>query len=113
MRIGRPWEGDAESAEITSAPSASRRNPATAVLPEAVGPKSARTLRAGGRRLLEAMLDLGRGARAFERPVFLGMGPAPLAEPGDRPRNALRERSLRLPAEQPARLAHIRDVVRH
>src|SRR5438477_11000391 len=98
---------------MTSAPSSSRRRPATAVLPEAVGPKSAMTLRAGGCRLLEAMLDLGRAARALERPVFLGMGRTPLAEPRDRARDALRERRLRLPAEQPARPAHVRDVVRH
>src|SRR6476661_1210763 len=99
---------------MTSAPRRSRRIAATAVLPDAVGPKSARTdLRGSAGRLLEAMLDLGRRAGAFERAVLLGMHRAPIAEPRDAPRDALVERRLRLPVEELARLAHVGDVVRH
>src|SRR5205814_5305556 len=85
--------------------------PATAVLPDAVVPKSARTLYLG--RLLEAMLELRGGPRALEGPVLLGMRCSPFAEPCDRTRYAFGERRPGLPAEQPARLADVRDVVRH
>src|SRR5689334_18457364 len=86
--------------------------PATAVLPDAVGPKRARTcLRARG--LLEAMLDLAGEARPLERAVLLRVRRAPFLEPCDRARDALVERRLRLPGEQLARLADVGDVVRH
>src|SRR6185312_14188425 len=103
-----PSYSAAESAEITSAGRRSRRMPATAVFPDAVGPKSARTdldARAGG--LLEAMLDLAGKARPLERAVFLRMRGAPLLEPRDRTWNPVGERCLRLPAQQLARLADI------
>src|SRR6476469_8986863 len=99
---------------MTSAPSRSRRMPATAVLPDAVGPKSARTrLDAVGGAPFEAMLHLAGGARPLERAVFLRMGRAPLLEPRDRPRDALGERYPRLPAEQLAGLPDVGYVVRH
>src|SRR5262245_2938244 len=98
---------------MTSTPSRSRSSPATAVFPDAVGPKSARTLRAGAGGELEAMLDLVGRLRADERAVLLRMRGAPLLEPGDRARDADFERRLRLPPEQLARLADVGHVVRH
>src|SRR3954447_17717418 len=96
---------------MTSQPSRSRRSPAAAVFPEAVGPKSASTLRPSAGRLLEAMLDLVARARALEQAVLLGMRRAPLLEPGNRLRDPFGERRLRLPGEQLVRLAHVGDVV--
>src|SRR5262249_20747794 len=99
--------------EITSAPSRARRTPATAVLPDAVAPKRARTcLETGAGRLLVAMVELGSRARPLERPVLFRMRGAPLTEPGHGLRDSVGERCLRLPAEQPARLADVGDVVR-
>src|SRR5690242_8527350 len=70
-------------------------------------------LAVGAGRLLEAMLDLARGARADERTIFLRVRAAPLVEPGDGARDAVAERRRRLPAEQLARLADVGDVVGH
>src|SRR3954469_1310727 len=90
--------------------------PATGVLPDASGPKTARTrleaLDAVGDAPLEAMLHLAGEPRPLERPVLLRMGRAPLLEPRDRSRDALCKRYLRLPPEQLARLADVGDVVR-
>src|SRR4051794_2101210 len=98
---------------MMSPPSRSRRMPATAVLPDAVGPKSARTrLDAIRGAPLEAMLHLAGGARPLERAVFLRMGHAPLLEPCDRTRDALGKRRLRLPAEELACLADVGHIVR-
>src|SRR6478752_547650 len=91
---------------MTSAPSRSRRMPATAVLPDAVGPKRASSGglgRAGG--LLVAMRDVARRA--------IGVIDPPGAEPLDGALDALLERHLRLVSEQPPRLRHVGDVVRH
>src|SRR3954447_21741802 len=101
----------AESAEMTVAPSRSRHTPASVVLPDAVGPKIARTLR--GSRLLEAMLELVADGGTDELPVLLRMRSAPLLEPCDGLRDAVAQRRLRLPAEQVARLADVCDIVRH
>src|SRR6476661_1861244 len=85
--------------------------PATAVFPDAVGPKSAKTcLGPGG--LFEAMRELIRALRTFERPVLLGVSRAPLFEPRDRLRDAVVQRRRRRPAEHVVCLADIRDVVR-
>src|SRR6266516_1198561 len=97
---------------MTSAPSASRSRAATAVFPDAVGPKSARTLRPSRRGLLEAMLDLSHRACALEGPILLRMRRTPLAEPRDRTRDTVGERRLGLPAEQLACLGHVCDVMR-
>src|SRR6478752_6970150 len=101
---------------MTSAPSRSRRMPATAVLPEAVGPKRASSGglgRAGG--LLEAMRDVARRAIGVldDGDLFLRVIAPPGAEPLDGALDALLERHLRLIPEQPACLRHIGDVMRH
>src|SRR6185437_4620989 len=100
---------------MTTASSRSRRIAATAVLPEAVGPNSPRTagLEVGAGGLLEAMLDLARGARTDERTVLLRMRGAPLLEPRNRTWDAVTEGRHRLPPEQLARFANVGDVVRH
>src|SRR3954464_1784366 len=97
---------------MTSAPRRRRRRPATVVLPDAVGPKSARTVLVRAGRLLEAVLDLIRRLRALERPVVLRVRGAPLLEPVDRTRDAFGERRLRLPCENVACLPDVGDVVR-
>src|SRR5512133_1265651 len=100
VRIGSPRYACIESAETTSPPTRS----ATAVLPDAVGPKIATMLGDG-------KLEVGflRHPVADEVCGVLRV----LAEPGDRARDSLVERHARLPAEQVARLADVRDVVRH
>src|SRR5439155_16155369 len=85
--------------------------PATAVFPDAVGPKSASNV-LGARGLFEAMRELIRSLRAFERPVLVGMRRTPLLEPRDRLRYAFVQRRRRRPAKHVVRLADIRDVVR-
>src|SRR6476661_8345021 len=101
---------------MTSAPSRSRRTPATAVLPEAVGPKRASSGglgRAGG--LLEAMRDVARRAIGVldDGDLFLRVIDPPGAEPLDGALDALLERHLRLVPEHFARLRHVGDVVGH
>src|SRR3954469_1651027 len=103
---------------MTSMPSRSRRTPATAVLPEAVGPKSAssrglREVGAGG--LLEAMRNVAGGAVRIldDGDLLFGMLGPPRPEPLHGAPDPFVERDLRLVPEQPARLGHVRDVVRH
>src|SRR5215212_1655249 len=88
---------------------------ATAVLPDAVGPKIATTskLRAGPGGLLEAMLQLVRVGLLDERTVLLGMRLAPLAEPRDGLRDPRVERRRRRPVKEVARLADVGDVAGH
>src|ERR687888_2358579 len=95
-----------ESAETTSPPSWSATASATAVLPDAVGPKIATTRSLGDGKLEGGLL---RHPVADEVGGVLGM----LAEPRHRARDALVERHLWFPAEQVACLADVRDVVRH
>src|SRR5919198_4263699 len=104
-----------ESAETTSPPSRSATASATAVLPDAVGPKMATTLGAdSGRTGLPANLCVLRKQRVGrKRAVLFRMRRAVLLEPGDRARDALLERHLRLVAQQLARLGQIGDVVGH
>src|SRR3954452_12100381 len=113
--IGRSRESAAESAEITSAPSRSRRTAATSVLPEAVGPKSARSGglgRAG--RLLEAMRDVaGRPVGVLDhRDRLFGMLGPPWAGPLHRTLDPFFQRHLRLVAQDRPRLRHVCDVMR-
>src|SRR6478735_10781938 len=101
---------------MTSAASRSRRTPATAVLPDAVGPKMASSGglgRAGG--LLVAMRDVARRAIGVldHGDLLLRVIDPPGAEPLDGALDALLEWHLRLVAEQPPRLRHVGDVVRH
>src|SRR6202790_1969194 len=82
---------------------------ATAVLPDAVGPKSATTLGSAGGIGLPVELALLRDDRA----ILLRVRGAVLAKPGDRTLEALLEGYLRLPGEQRPGLGDIRDVVGH
>src|SRR5215218_9224206 len=115
VTIGRSRYTAAESAETSSPSTRSATASATAVLPDAVGPKIARTLalraRAGG--LLEAMLELVRVGLLEERAVLLRVRLAPLAEPRYAFRNARVERRRGRPVEEVARLANVRHVARH
>jgi len=116
VTIGIPVYTAAESAETTSASSRASSACATALLPDAVGPKIARTLGVLGgfaAGLLEAMLDLAGLVLGYVRAIFLGMVAAPFAEPGNGIRNPLCEWRCRCPAEQIVRLADVGDVVRH
>src|SRR3954454_21262710 len=100
--IRRSGERAGGSAEITSAPSRSRRMPATADLPDAVGPNSARTCSgAGAGRLFEAMRDVGRGAVGIldDGDLLLRVLGPPFAEPRDGALDAFLQRHLRVVAE--------------
>src|SRR5215211_1921507 len=84
---------------------------ATAVLPDAVGPKMARTAldgRSDGKRL-----PARTGAFALDRTVFLRMACAMLRKPGSGLRDPVVERRFRRPAEQVARFRDVRHVSRH
>src|SRR2546423_14619505 len=106
------------SAEITSPPMASANASATAVLPDAVGPKSARTERSaaglpddGFRRKLDF---LGRPHAGREGEVVLLRMILPMTvEPFDCSGNAFRQRDGRGVSEELPCLRGIRDVVRH
>src|SRR5436189_163679 len=94
----------AEPAETTSPSSRLATRSATAVLPDAVGPKMATTLGDG-------KLEVGFLGHPVAHEVGGVLGV--LAEPGDRARDAFVERHARLPAEQVARLADVGDIVRY
>src|SRR5215212_7975674 len=91
---------------MTSPPSRSATASATAVLPDAVGPKIARTCPLVGGNLEVGLLrhpvpgEVGRMLRV-------------LAEPGNGPWDPFLERDARLPAEQVACLPDVCDVMRH
>src|SRR5437763_7277585 len=93
-----------ESADTTSPPTRAATASATAVLPDAVGPKIARTrsLRSGNRGArLPANLGILREKHVGgKRAVLLRMLGAVLLEPGDRTPDPLLEGHARLVAEQ-------------
>src|SRR5437660_3743561 len=105
-----------ESADRTSPPTRSATASATAVLPDAVGPKIAMTepLGSGDRRArLPGNLGVLREKRVGgKRALFFRMRRAVFPEPGDRARDPLLERHAGLVAEQLSRLRQIGDVVR-
>src|SRR5256885_10521813 len=103
VRTGSPRYVCIESADTTSPPRPSATASATAVLPDAVGPKIATTLGDG-----KLEVGLLRHPVADEIGGVLRM----LAEPGDRARDPFVERYARLPAEEVAGLANVRDVMR-
>src|SRR3954464_4582034 len=105
--IGRPRYACIESADRTSPPRRSATASATAVLPEAVGPKIARTTPG---RLGDGKLEVG----LLRDPVTDEVGGVlrVLAEPGDGALDAHVQRHARLPAEEVARLANVGDVMR-
>src|SRR5512133_3131929 len=106
VRSGSPRYACIESAHTTSPPTWPATVSATALLPDAVGPKMART-----RPSVRGKLEVGllRHPVADEVRRMLGM----LPEPGDGARDPLFQRDARLPAEQVASLADVGDVVRH
>src|SRR5580765_6774811 len=113
VRIGRPRYACIESADSTSPPRLSATASATAVLPEAVGPKIARTLGADWRARLPANVGvLWEESVRRQRSVFFGMRRAVLLEPRHGTCDALLERNRGLVSEQLARLRQIGDVVR-
>src|SRR2546426_12432045 len=99
---------------MTSPPRRSATASATAVLPDAVGPNMATTLRGTDCRTgLPANLGILREERVGrERSVFLGVRRTVILEPGYRPGDPLLERHGGLVPEQLARLRQGGDVVR-
>src|SRR5207248_11059927 len=90
VRIGKPRYACIESAETTSPRTRSATASATAVFPDAVGPKIARTLagRNGGTRFPATLGILREERVGGKRGVLLRMDGAVLAEPGDRTRDS-------------------------
>src|SRR5439155_15258959 len=115
VRSGRPRYACIESAETTSLPRRSATASATAVLPDAVGPKIATTLTGrNGRAGLPAKLGvLGEERVGGERIVLFRVRGSMIAKPGDGARDPLVERDRRLVSEQLPRLRQVGDVVRH
>src|SRR5438874_5938774 len=115
VRSGNPRYACIESAETTSLPRRSATASATAVLPDAVGPKIATTLTGRNRRAgLPAKLGVLREERVGrERSVLFRVGGTTIAEPRHGTRNSLVERDGRLVPEQLPRPRQVGDVVRH
>src|SRR5438034_8055076 len=113
VRIGRPRYACIASAETTSPPTRSASASATAVFPDAVGPKSARALTGrNGRAGLPAKFGILRKQRVGrERRVLARVRSAVLAEPRDSERDSLVERDARLVREQLACSRQVGDVV--
>src|ERR1700726_2757276 len=92
VRIGRPRYACIESADTTSPSTSAATASATAVLPDAVGPKMARTLGGADGGLPANLCILREESVGRKRPVLLRMRGAVFLEPCHCTRDALLER---------------------